>query len=681
MAIGVRISSENLMGQTVNVTFYPFTGGTAIDLGLKTIPFNYYTTLPYGEYVLSSSTFDVSYNLTVTEPEGQNQSVVYWGTTGTTMALGVLNFNDFTASLITYDNIDMTYWNENSFYISFELGYMLILQNYPEWLVLFVDEAGNLVDQYSASTTNYDYNFIDGKIAYFIDNQNGVMKYFNGTNVYEFTFDQNNEQVEVLWDYYGITLDGSFSIVVINSGSTTNTIYIVKNNGSVLTLLTYDSSLYNNYVGAFYSSNYFYMLTKLELDNSYISFKIYDSNANQVSNNTFTQGVYNNYDVSIYGLSSCQLMLYNNGDNSIDYVLLNFNGETETTITTSHQRGTNYQNYAIEYQDTLWFGSSEGGSIVNLFYGNTDGYYNGAGFSIDYLDIVYLLKDDTNYTGYLYTDSGDFSKYFYLYGDCFLEFNTFCSVGDGLSSIFSITPSGASFTPTNINFEDLTGQDWRTFGNRFAMVFYNNTNNTAYQYFIQNGGLISSLTLNTNGPYYYFVSGSYTFYTTDGTTGWYLNSTTDTIQETDTFSQYRYTYKYYNNQVYITNGTILLFTPETMTCKILNPTSLTNNFSLPPFNNYWDLSLGRNRFLYTYNDLSDNTRVNLYDHNGAMINSTLIPITDWYDSIGYKDRYYVVHNSGVDQRLLTLISDNTVQQVTINTNLVSWYGINDLYWD
>ena len=39
MAIGVRILSENLSGQTTNVTYLPDTGGT-IDLGSKVFPFN-----------------------------------------------------------------------------------------------------------------------------------------------------------------------------------------------------------------------------------------------------------------------------------------------------------------------------------------------------------------------------------------------------------------------------------------------------------------------------------------------------------------------------------------------------------------------------------------------------------------------------------------------------------------
>ena len=59
MAIGVRILSDNLSGKTANVTFLPLTGGT-IDVGSKTIPFNYIDPYAYGLYQLYFEEYDVS---------------------------------------------------------------------------------------------------------------------------------------------------------------------------------------------------------------------------------------------------------------------------------------------------------------------------------------------------------------------------------------------------------------------------------------------------------------------------------------------------------------------------------------------------------------------------------------------------------------------------------------------
>lgn len=55
MAVGARITSENLSGKTATVTFVPYTGiisGTTVNLGTKTIPFNNISTHPYGIYSL-----------------------------------------------------------------------------------------------------------------------------------------------------------------------------------------------------------------------------------------------------------------------------------------------------------------------------------------------------------------------------------------------------------------------------------------------------------------------------------------------------------------------------------------------------------------------------------------------------------------------------------------------------
>ena len=49
MAIGVRILSDNLSGQTTNVTYFPDTGGT-IDLGAQVFPFNNISSYYYGTY-------------------------------------------------------------------------------------------------------------------------------------------------------------------------------------------------------------------------------------------------------------------------------------------------------------------------------------------------------------------------------------------------------------------------------------------------------------------------------------------------------------------------------------------------------------------------------------------------------------------------------------------------------
>ena len=73
MAIGVRITSNNLNGKTATVTFAPVTGGTE-DLGTKTIPFNNINEKPYGTYSLYFAEYDYTYELVVQEDTIGRQS-------------------------------------------------------------------------------------------------------------------------------------------------------------------------------------------------------------------------------------------------------------------------------------------------------------------------------------------------------------------------------------------------------------------------------------------------------------------------------------------------------------------------------------------------------------------------------------------------------------------------------
>jgi hypothetical protein len=60
MAVGIRVLSDNLSGQTVNVTFNPYSGGT-IDIGEQTIPFNYLNPYYFGDYDVYSPLYDYNY--------------------------------------------------------------------------------------------------------------------------------------------------------------------------------------------------------------------------------------------------------------------------------------------------------------------------------------------------------------------------------------------------------------------------------------------------------------------------------------------------------------------------------------------------------------------------------------------------------------------------------------------
>ena len=67
MSIGVRILSDNLSGQTTQVTYRPDSGGT-IDLGTQVFPFNYISSYYYGIYDCYVPTYGYTYSLNVPGP-------------------------------------------------------------------------------------------------------------------------------------------------------------------------------------------------------------------------------------------------------------------------------------------------------------------------------------------------------------------------------------------------------------------------------------------------------------------------------------------------------------------------------------------------------------------------------------------------------------------------------------
>ena len=73
MIQGIRITSQNLSGDTANVTFNPQTGGT-INLGVQTIPFNNITNYPYGTYELFVPEFNYTYDIIVPAPQNGQDS-------------------------------------------------------------------------------------------------------------------------------------------------------------------------------------------------------------------------------------------------------------------------------------------------------------------------------------------------------------------------------------------------------------------------------------------------------------------------------------------------------------------------------------------------------------------------------------------------------------------------------
>jgi hypothetical protein len=681
MAIGVRITSNNLSGQTANVTFQPMTGGTPIDLGIKTIPFNYYSELPYGEYTISSTTYDYVYTLTVSQPYGQNQNYMQLGNVSgeTSHSLGFLNFNDFTAEVINL-GVDATYWTINNWYPLSESGTLLDFRNdgYTERLSLFLNANGDIVEQFSATTFDSQTGVIDGKIAYFKDPDGGLLYWFNGQSVYQYTFDPNFETLDIQWDWDGTCLDGSFFFVISNSGNTTSYSYKVNYNGSTELINSWDYTIEQRYYGTYYSSNYFYELSRLISGNTISSLKIYDTSLTEKADLSIASNTYNAWDLQWYGNKSFNITMWNNDDSNIDYLIYNYNGVTDYVSSTTHVRGSNYTVRDVQYETNFYNDDVPSGGIFIILYNGTGNYYTGGGYEVSYLDIIYRLENQTEFTTYTFQNSGSNDKTFYPYSWGNKTFYTVCSTGDTNSAVFSITENGVNIISTNVSYNDINGWNTNWFGDYFNYSYTTDGDSYANHRLFLNGELVDSLGFPI--PSWYNISTSYgTFYMTNYEDGYYVNNQVTGYTQTEVYNDIDTSTNYYTQEYYSTNSNILLYNSQNSTARVLTKDSISNQFTLPEDFGERNLRIGKDNFLYVYLTNSDNLRVNLYNFNGALLNSTLIEDDYWNDVYAVKDRY-VVKNNINGQYLLTMISDDEVKQITIDNEYTSWDMINDYIW-
>jgi hypothetical protein len=258
------------------------------------------------------------------------------------------------------------------------------------------------------------------------------------------------------------------------------------------------------------------------------------------------------------------------------------------------------------------------------------------------------------------------------------NFYTVCSTGDTNSSVFSITENGVNITPTNVSYNDINGWNTNWFGDYFNYSYVTDGDTYAHHKLFLNGELVDSLGFPTPSGYNIWTSYE-TFYMTNYEDGYYVNNQVTGYTETEVYQDVNTSSDYYTQEYYYENSNILLYNSSNSTSRVLTKDSLSNQFSLPEDSGERALEIGRSNFLYVYLTNSDNLRVNLYNFNGALLNSTLIEDDYWSDIYAVKDRY-VVKNSIDGQYLLTMISDNEIKQITIDNQYGNWDTINDYIW-
>ncbi len=700
MAIGARITSENLSGKTATVTFTPYTGqtsGSTINLGTKTIPFNNINTHPYGVYNLYFAEYDYTYTLTVNKPDTSVQSFVFVSQMVNSDNLGaaVLNFNDFTAEVIDL-GISSYDWYCSDIYELTNSGYMYYFRgesDSDDRLVMFTDAENIEIGRYSGTTDSASRNTLEGRWVTYEDVDNGVFKYSNGVSVYTYTWNPETHYIDIEWDYDATTSDESFIIKKRGnsplSGWTHNgdgESFIMKPDGTVIPFKTWsDGTNIIHHIAP--SSDFINVITEIqgETDNTYTNFEIYDTSGNILETVSLTGATYNQYENVFHGTNKRTIVFSNYLDVDVAYKIIHYNSNTGNLIETSHDRGTAYQDIEMQGSQNFWVsgeGANKGAVVIKL---SNSGQWTNYGKTVAFCDIMYMFNNQTSFTTYTFAndESGKRINSWGLLSDVYrIE----CVNSDDIASVLTIMSGSTRIESLNINVADVYQYNTHYLGNKsIHQIYTTDANTVSYKYVNELGVVTDSMTYMLSDPWASTIDSkgqnSYIRVSTEGNIGFYVYSGSTGFTQTDYYNNV-FTPSYYATNTFKTNSDMVVAGINGSTgFRIINSTGITQQFSFPEYDDY-TINIGATKFMFVYQDINDNNtvKIRLYDFNGTLLNSGTTTWTGWDNTFGVNERF-IVYKRGIDGLdEIYLVSEENITSVTVQ-NTDDDYEINDYIYN
>lgn len=696
MAIGARITSENLSGKTATVTFVPYTGetsGTTVNLGSKTIPFNNINTHPYGVYSLYLAEYDYTYTLTIPEPVSNAQLFVYVDKIigSNNYGAAILNFDDFTAEIIDL-GIDSTYWNNVNIQPLQDSGFMHEFEgnsNYQEKLTIFTDASGSEIGRYSGTTINNNYggDSLNGRVLTYEDTDNGVLTYSNGTSVHTYTWNNSTHYIDIEWYDDAVTSDNRFIIEKWERGewyyNGPGSSYIVNPEDGTTTL--FKTWTDGTYVRHKMQVNTDFIVVETETQgssNSYTNFEIYDTSGTILETVSLTGATYNSRSGDFLGDNKYCVVYHNYDDNSVDYKIIHYDGNTQTLTQTSHVRGTSYTNINVDEDSDFWPNDSTlNGGVVIMFHNEVDS--TNLGPVVTYCDFVYMLRNQTTFTTYQLAD--DVGMVVQTGGQQSNMYRTRMARGD-FFEFLTITSTGQTITTTEIPFSGITSVNIEDLGDRTIYeILSNDYMNVDLLLISENGTILDTLSKTLSSQYSYNSdserSSAYFKFSLSGDTseGYYVYSGSTGFTSTGVYNNVEYADTYYTD-TFLNPGVMVLNTNNELGFRVLSLTGITSELSFPEYDSY-SIRVGRNGFMFVYIDSGTNmVNINLYNLSGTLINSQATTYSGWDDTFGIKDRFVVkFNNEGYDE--FFLVSEETITSVTLDAYDIEWAPNDYIFWD
>ena len=685
MAIGARITSENLSGKTATVTFVPYTGltsGSTVNLGSKTIPFNNINEHPYGIYSLYFAEYDYTYTLTVTEPTLTSNSYVFISKmVGDTNNYGAafLNFDDLTAEVMDM-GVDSVFWNINDLYPITNKGYAYHFYGANDsnnHRVVFTNTNNEVVGDYSGYTSDWSYDYLDGRINIAWDQDGGVAYYSNGETAHTYNWDPSMYYFDIEWNDDATTADGSFMIILQTVNTNVYKSYSVSYDGVVSEIETWDTA--TNSKNYFQSTVHTFVpcITFDEVNSQYSDIKFRNSDGTLIGSAiSLTGNTYNDYSYEQYGLNRFVIVFYNYNDVNVDYKIVHFDGETNLITESSHPRGTIFQNLNVNADDITWPEEEIPSALLIAFYSG-GGYTNYGQFFTDCV-LMYMLGSQTTFTTYTFAndESGKIINLNTVRKNINLRFTD----NDLVIKFLSLTSTGQTITTTevvaNINnyFNDYSLNDLGC----VSVLYPNGQESDPYVIYLKEPGTFETLSHSGNTS---DNDGNNVYWFSSDNGSYYLNTTTTGFtQISGTYNTSRSDYSYSPIGLQGDSMVIYNYQVNPIPARIITSTSITDEVILPEHNGNYNIDMGKDYMLYVYGEVgTDLTIAKLYDRTMTLVKTvTTTSTSGWGNSTAVANRYlFDTNDNGV--RTIHMVSPTLTPNATLSDN--NYYDApNDFVW-
>jgi hypothetical protein len=698
MAVGARITSENLSGKTATVTFTPYTGqtsGSTVNLGTKTIPFNNINIHPYGVYNLYFAEYDYTYTLNIPEPVTDSQLYVYVSkmVNDNNYGAATLNFNDFTATVIDL-NVDTNEYYIDDLYPLTNSGYGYHFRrqdNNGIHLIIFTDASNTEIGRYTTPTPTSDteFNDLDGRWITFIDFDLGVFKYSNGVDVYTYEYDGSRYTFDIQWDYDATMSDTSFIVIKYDMGQGIDH-HAVKFNadGTQTTLKSWTNNDYIDYNFQLQFNNDIFVIENYDTDNGqYRSIEICGLDGTVLETVVLGGAIYTCKDYGFYGDNKYFVSFYSCNDYNLDYKIIQYNFNTTTLIETSHVRGTEYSNFSWRSDSNFWPNENLTENLVLTFHSNW-GNWTSFGPPMDYVDFMYIFGNQSSFTTYQFTNGATVNIWPWLDQSGSNMFRGRCNTGDAVASVFTITSGTTHIESLGVNIDNIYNDNYWNIDDRTVYGFYTDQDYTGFTMTLigLTGGTQDTKNLTFSGAWGDNQSRSQykTFYfgantVANGNEGWYINDNTTGFTSTGYYYWQSNSDQFYT-PTFLENSNLVLYHYGNNVARVLTSTGISQEFSLSAWNNNKNIEVGDNMFMHIYDDGNNYYHVKLYDFEGTLLNTLDTTFTNYDESSAVKDRFVVrFYNNDTETYVMYMISANSIQSVSL-ADFNTYDIANDYIW-